>query len=210
MSNKIRMPGQERREAIIAAAITLFSQKGFRGTTTREIAAAVGVSEPVLYQHFTTKSELYAAIIEYKSMEGEAKFGHLLDSALESDDDHTFFATLGTIIIRWYTEDPSYARLLLYSALEGHELSTLCYERQGKHLHRKVSERIRRRIEQGAMRETDTLLAARAFIGMIAHTAQAAVVFHSRLLDSANLAKDLESMIDIFLGGLSRNQKGKK
>jgi AcrR family transcriptional regulator len=201
------MPGQERREAIIAAAITLFSQKGFRGTTTREIAAAVGVSEPVLYQHFATKSELYAAIIEYKSLEGEEKFGHMLDSALESNDDRAFFATLATIIVRWYTEDPAYARLLLYSALEGHELSTLCYERQAKQLHEKVSEHIRRRTEQGAMREIDPLLAARAFICMIAHYSQAAVVFHSHLADCANLASDLENMIEIFLGGLNGKQK---
>ena len=58
------MTATERRAAIIQAAMKLFSERGFRGTTTREIASAVGVSEPVLYQHFPSKGDLYTAIIE--------------------------------------------------------------------------------------------------------------------------------------------------
>ncbi|MBM3795616.1 MAG: helix-turn-helix transcriptional regulator [Acidobacteria bacterium] len=42
--NRERLSAFERRSAILNAAIDLFSTKGFRGTTTREIAAAVGVS----------------------------------------------------------------------------------------------------------------------------------------------------------------------
>jgi TetR/AcrR family transcriptional regulator len=60
---RVRVSGEERRRQIIEAATTLFSRKGFRGTTTREIARAVGVSEAMLFKHFATKEELYAAII---------------------------------------------------------------------------------------------------------------------------------------------------
>ena len=62
-SRRERIPREERRRQIIEAAATLFSRKGFRGTTTREIAGAVGVSEAMLFKHFATKEELYAAII---------------------------------------------------------------------------------------------------------------------------------------------------
>ncbi len=68
---KHRMPSGERRVAIVNAAIRLFSQNGFRGTTTKQLAQAVGVSEPVLYMHFATKSELYSAIIENLAERGE-------------------------------------------------------------------------------------------------------------------------------------------
>src|SRR5437764_12689967 len=63
----MRMKSEERRAGIIAAAVRLFAEKGFRGTTTRELASAIGVTEPVLYQHFGTKRDLYAAIIEEKT-----------------------------------------------------------------------------------------------------------------------------------------------
>jgi TetR/AcrR family transcriptional regulator len=58
-----RMAAEDRREQIIEVAVRLFSQKGFRGATTREIATAAGVNEAIIFRHFSTKSDLYAAII---------------------------------------------------------------------------------------------------------------------------------------------------
>ena len=70
MTIPIRLSSQQRRSAILGTAIRLFAERGFRGVTTRELAAAVGVSEPVLYQHFPSKKELYSAIIEASKDEG--------------------------------------------------------------------------------------------------------------------------------------------
>ena len=50
----------DRRKAIVETAANLFAEVGFRGGTTRELAKRVGVTEPVLYEHFQTKSDLYA------------------------------------------------------------------------------------------------------------------------------------------------------
>jgi len=61
---RIRMDGEERRRMIIAAALPLFARKGFVGTTTREIAAAAGVSEALVFRHFPTKAALYAEIVQ--------------------------------------------------------------------------------------------------------------------------------------------------
>ena len=66
------MSGDERRSQILHVAIKLFSQNGFRGTTTKEIARAAGVSEAMVFRHFATKEELYHAILDYKACEGEA------------------------------------------------------------------------------------------------------------------------------------------
>src|SRR5262249_21255097 len=57
-------PTDERRRQILAAAGELFAGRGFAGTTTRQIAAAVGTTETVLFRHFPTKESLYAAILE--------------------------------------------------------------------------------------------------------------------------------------------------
>jgi AcrR family transcriptional regulator len=70
---KSRLSSEERKRVIVEAAIQLFSERGFQGTTTRELAAAAGVTEPVLYQHFETKRDLYSALIETKSMEGKER-----------------------------------------------------------------------------------------------------------------------------------------
>ncbi len=205
LSQKTRMAGQERREAIIEAAKELFSQRGFRGTTTRELAAAVGVTEPVLYQHFQTKQELYSAIIDQKSQEMDHKFAGLLREAVEANDDRTFFRTLATVIMRWYSEDTAYVRLLLYSALEGHELAKLCYERQAIRAFREVANYLRRRMEAGALRsDVDPRVVARAFIGMVGGFAQATVVFKAPLEPGQSIEQVLDTMVEIFLAGLTR------
>ena len=65
-----RMAGEERRLQILRIAVRLFSQHGFRGTTTKEIAQAAGVSEAMVFRHFATKEELYTAILDHKACEG--------------------------------------------------------------------------------------------------------------------------------------------
>ena len=54
----------QRRRQILDTAGQLFAERGFAGTTTRQIAAAVGTSETVLFRHFPNKESLYAAILE--------------------------------------------------------------------------------------------------------------------------------------------------
>src|SRR5918997_402597 len=66
-----RMAGEDRRRQIVDVAMRLFSERGFRGTTTKEIATAAGVSEAIIFRHFATKDELYTAIIDHKACSGE-------------------------------------------------------------------------------------------------------------------------------------------
>ena len=57
-----RLPAEERRAAIIRAALKVFSENGFHGATTRALAKAAGVSEALIFRHFPSKDELYAAM----------------------------------------------------------------------------------------------------------------------------------------------------
>src|SRR5947209_17193829 len=104
-----RMKSGERRAAIVSEAIRLFAEKGFRGATTRELASSLGVTEPVLYQHFKTKRDLYAAIIEAKSQQASDRV-HSLRPFAESGDDVAFFTRLAEQILRRYDDDPETTR----------------------------------------------------------------------------------------------------
>ncbi len=62
--------GQDTHERILAAALQLFSEKGFRGTSTREIARSADLSEVTLFRHFATKEQLLEDVIHrYSVME---------------------------------------------------------------------------------------------------------------------------------------------
>src|SRR5438128_10962483 len=58
-----KLTGDQRRAAIVAAVRRVFAEKGFHGTTTRELAHAAGVSEALLFKHFPNKEALYAAML---------------------------------------------------------------------------------------------------------------------------------------------------
>ena len=86
-----RMKADERREQILHTAIDLFSKKGFSGTTTKEIARAAGVSEAIIFRHFSKKSDIYHAILDDKARHDGMKFpweedAELLDAIRTSKD----------------------------------------------------------------------------------------------------------------------------
>ncbi|WP_439383260.1 TetR family transcriptional regulator [Amycolatopsis lexingtonensis] len=64
-AGRTRLTAEQRRETILAAATAVFAERGYQRTKTAEIAAAVGVSEPVIFQNFGTKAELFAAVLEH-------------------------------------------------------------------------------------------------------------------------------------------------
>ncbi len=197
------MSSDQRRAAIVKAAIKLFSQNGFRGTTTKQLAQAVGVSEPVLYMHFATKSELYSAIIENLAERGEQLRNKAKCADGEGLGDLGFFRQLAQLLMAWHSEDPSRIRLLLYSALDGHELSEMFYQRQVVPFLEVFAAYIRRRVEEGAFRPVDPLIAGRAFCGMIGQYVQSIHVFGIAQSEQEQQAA-LEEMVLIFLNGVKK------
>jgi len=59
-----RLPGKGRRIQLIRIAEALFARTGLHGTTTQALAKAAGITEPILYAHFSSKDGLYRAAVE--------------------------------------------------------------------------------------------------------------------------------------------------
>jgi len=197
-----RLSGEERRRQIIEAAINLFSRKGFRGTTTHEIAEAAGISEAMIFKHFATKQELYTAIIEVKSETEE-----LLASAAKAargKHDAEVLRAVGLKMLEQTERDPSLMRLLLFSALEGHELSEIFFESRVRRLHEFLSSYIRKRVEEGRFRPVDPLVVARGFIGMVIHYLLIHEVFGVKRPPRSSPEEVVELFVSIFLKGIER------
>lgn len=65
MTPTTRLSAEERRDEIVAAAMTEFAQTGYAGTSTEAIARRSGVSQPYLFQLFGTKKELFIAAVRH-------------------------------------------------------------------------------------------------------------------------------------------------
>jgi len=103
---KKRMSADERRAQIVEVATALFAQKGFKGTTTREIAAKAGISEAIIFRHFSKKEDLYTAIVNGKCSDND---GHsLLLKALEGKRGRDVFREVATYLITEHSKDPTF------------------------------------------------------------------------------------------------------
>ncbi|MEW5977807.1 MAG: TetR/AcrR family transcriptional regulator [Acidobacteriota bacterium] len=208
-SHRTRLSSQQRRSQILQTAIKLFAERGFRGTTTRELANAAGVTEPVLYQHFKTKRDLYGAIIERKSQEGQEKFESRLAPYLARGDDVGYFRTLAELILEHFAEDPAFARLFLFSALERHELARLFYERHIQCFQQLISGYIRDRAKSKFLRRVDAQTAGCAFLGMVTRYGNMSVLFNEPL-GRKRIKKISAIVVDIFMNGIAPGRKGRQ
>ena len=59
-----RMKAGERREAVLAAAVTEFAARGLAGTSTENVARRAGISQPYLFRLFPTKKALFLALVD--------------------------------------------------------------------------------------------------------------------------------------------------
>src|SRR5688500_12917988 len=165
------MAGDERRRQILRVAVSLFSSRGFRGTTTKEIAQAAGVSEAMVFRHFATKEELYAAILDHKACSGSGSFEPELMSAdaIRRKDDRGVFESLALGALNYHDHDPEFQRLLLYSALEKHELAQMFFDGFVRKVYDFLGAYIRDRQREGALIQIDPAIIVRCFIGMVMH-----------------------------------------
>src|SRR5215475_8660407 len=72
-----RLPAAERRETILRAAVEVFAEAGYRAGKVSDVAARVGVTEPVIFQNFGSKAALFAAVVERAAAEVRASLDEL-------------------------------------------------------------------------------------------------------------------------------------
>jgi len=200
-----RMAGEERRLQILAVAVSLFSQKGFRGTTTKEIAQAAGVSEAMVFRHFATKQELYSAILDHKACaSGRFDPADMADEGISRKDDRAVFEKLALGALNHHENDPEFQRLLLHSALEKHELAQMFFDEFVRHVYEFLGSYIRERQRDGAFIEIDPAIVVRCFIGMVMHHSLNNNLWDPdrRLLDISNETA-AKHFTDILLKGIT-------
>jgi AcrR family transcriptional regulator len=208
-----RMPAEDRREQILEVAIRLFSQKGFRGTTTKEIALAAGVNEAIIFRHFATKRDLYTAIIDRKCCSAQYQaLEQVIHQAMSRGDDRQVFESIAFHILEFHEQDDTAMRVLLYSALEGHELAEMAFHNQMVKNFRRLADYIKQRITDGAFRRVDPMTAVRAFFGMIVYHAQINKFFARDGCELLNISNRQAAtrFADLFLGGISPPEREAK
>jgi len=141
---------------LLSHAIALFSKHGFSGTRTKDIAAACGVSEAILFRHFATKEDLYHAILDtHEAAAGNDEWLAEMQAMAKRRDDLGFIRCLLAQILKSFREDTAFHRLMLYAGLEGHSLPSMFHERMGSSMVEFLRDYVVLRQREGAFRKGD-------------------------------------------------------
>jgi TetR/AcrR family transcriptional regulator len=144
------MPAADRQRQLLEVAMSTFSRRGFKGTTTKEIAAAAGVAEAVIFQHFPSKEALYAAVLKLHLETGdEEKWIAEINDCMSRNDDEGLFLSFMRRILHVYRHDPLLERVILFAALEGHQQGLARMQEQFAPIFERSMEYIARRQREG-------------------------------------------------------------
>jgi AcrR family transcriptional regulator len=196
-----RVPGTERRQQILAVATKLFAQQGFNATTTKQIAAKARINETILFRHFPHKQDLYWAVIEEKCRGTPARQS-LAEQLAAGGDEQALFTAVGTEILERNTHDTTLTRLLLFTALEEHELSGRFFKTYATGYYELLANYIRQRVKAGAFRPVNPLLAARSFLGMLVYHIWVQELFGAGRYQKFAIAEVSETIAGIWLEGM--------
>ena len=173
-----RMSAPDRRQQLLETALDLFSRKGFEGTTTKELASAAGVAEAVIFRHFPSKQALYTAALDYRVQSGEAlSWINDARACIERDDDEGLFRMIISRVLRSYRTDPRFERMVLFAALEGHQVALAYMQQQCYPMIQLLEEYVLRRQAHGALREMRPVFILSAVFGLAAHYGQVTQMF---------------------------------
>jgi AcrR family transcriptional regulator len=130
------------RERLLEAAVAAFAERGFHGTTTRDIASAAGMSPAAVYVHHKSKEELLHLI----SRTGHEQTLHLVRTAIasESDPARQLAAVMRTFAVH-------HARAHTSARIVNYELAALSDDalREIRQLRRAINDEIRALVERG-------------------------------------------------------------
>jgi len=174
----LRLHAEERRRQLLETALDFFSRQGFEGTTTREIAAAAGVTEAIVFRHFPSKQALYKAVLDncHNSPEMQEWLAKT-KSCMECNDDAGLLRTIAMKIFETYRRDSRLHRVLLFAALEGHEQGLAHHRQISIPVYAQLCQYIQRRQAEGHIVDCNPGMILVAIAGMASHFATMTQMF---------------------------------
>ena len=124
-----------------------------------------------------------------------------IEEAADKREDVRVFTLIASFRIH-RGADPSLLRLLLFSALEGHELSDMFFRNRHRVFYEFLAGYIARRTREGKFRKVDPLLAAQSFVGMIVYHRLLHEIF--KVPPHCSPEEAVAGYVDVFLEGLRK------
>lgn len=197
MTEEIQTKGETTRIAIEDAAVKLFMERGYHATSMRQIAEHTGLALGGIYNHFSSKEELFEAIIVDKH-----PYKKILPLILEAQGDtaEDFLKNAMRIVITELGREPYYLKLMMIEFVEfsgGHGAAML------KEIMPKVFPVFEEIVKtRNNLRVTNPAVLMRSFFGMVVSYFITEMVISNSIISDLMPKNSMEIYTDIFLYGI--------
>ena len=191
-----RLSADERRASIIEAAKSLFAKKGFHGVSIDEIVKEVGVSPAILYRHFNSKEELYAAVLHEFSCTRES----YVDTVVADDIGfEQVLRGMTHVFINSIINNPDLLKMELHSQLEGSEASREFFLNRWKSFTDYIEYNLSELQAQGKIEKLNARTAALMYQGMIREVLLQNCLQPTDHFEDMSIDGLVDELIDLFL-----------
>lgn len=163
---RVRMTGSQRREQLVNVGRKLFANKGFEAVSVEEIAAAAGVSKPVVYEHFGGKEGLYAVIVDREV----AYFIETVEAAFTPDHPREMLHQAAMALLTYIEERTEGFRILVRDSPAGLVSSSFASTIQDVAL--RVEDKLGQQFKQFGYPQKWAPMYAQMLVGMVQLTGQ--------------------------------------
>lgn len=159
-----RLNAEDRRETIINVAKRLFAQHGLHGVSIDEIVKAVGVSPSILYRHFKSKNELYAAVLHEFSCTRES----YVETVVNEDTSFEYMLRgMTRVFVNSIVNQPDLLKMEMHSQLEGSDASAEFFLNRWKSFTDYIEYNLSELMAQGKIASINVTAAALMYQAMI-------------------------------------------
>lgn len=155
--------GQRTRQAILDAALALFAENGYFGTSLRDVARAVGVRESALYNYFASKDALFEALLDAQQAAKHERLTALTEAPIT--DGRAVLEQLAIEVLEGFvsTREQQFFRIVMSDGLRLAKVGRInLYERMSGGRER-LHDLLRHLIREGWLRDADVPLLGMAF-----------------------------------------------
>ena len=207
-SKRIAKPRWQRRkdarpEELVAAALEVFVERGYEGTTLADVARRAGVTKGTIYLYFENKEALFKAVVRETIVpviaQGEALARSFTGSARDLLEQlvREYWRLVGETALA------GIPKLMMAEAATFPELTRFYYDEVVTRGHRLMAGVIERGIKNGEFRPVDVMIAAKLAMSPLIHAVVARRAFASCMPEAFDVQKYLDTHIDLYLHGIA-------
>jgi AcrR family transcriptional regulator len=194
----------ERKEQILRGALEVFSTRGFHQATNRDIAQAARINSPgLIYHYFSDKRALLQAVIERYAPPLQLVAHPEALMALPPEEGLAQFSRTYLHLMA-NPQMVALLRVVLGEALRSREFATTMGAFGPLRIWGLLALYLQRKMDEGSLRRTDPVLAARCFVGPLVTRLMTHIFLHASGEDGAQAAALVAANVDIFLRGMQK------